>query len=97
MGRAGFHSGAAGHAPGRWGLLEAQSSKMGCVVGMTQDRKTRYESKRATKKVSFNVETEADLLAAADALPDFSGWVKQQLRQIASADTVSAMKAEQAS
>ena len=61
---------------------------------MTQDRKARYEAKRIAKAVSFNRDIEADLLAAANALPDFSGWVKQQLRQLASADTVSAMKAE---
>lgn len=31
---------------------------------MTDDRKARYESKRIAKAVSFNRDTEADLLAA---------------------------------
>ena len=53
---------------------------------MTQDRKTRYESKRLVKKVSFNNDTEADLLAIANSLPDFSGWVKQQLQKQIEAD-----------
>lgn len=39
----------------------------------------RYESKRTTKKVSFNQEKEADLLAFANSV-DFSQWVKEQIR-----------------
>lgn len=61
---------------------------------MTDDRKARYESKRVAKAVSFNRDTDADLLAVANALPDFSGWVKQQLRQLADADNVEQFKAE---
>lgn len=61
---------------------------------MKQDRKARYEAKRVIKNVSFNSETDAELLAAANALPDFSGWVKQQLRQLADADNVEQVKAE---
>lgn len=40
----------------------------------------RAELKRTTKKVSFNLETEKDILDLANQL-DFSQWVKQKLRQ----------------
>lgn len=45
--------------------------------------KTRYEKKRKQKLVSFNTENplEADLLAHANKLDDFSGWVKEQLHE----------------
>ena len=39
----------------------------------------RYEAKRVIKKVSFNSETEKDLLEAANKL-DFSQWVKEKLK-----------------
>ena len=39
----------------------------------------RYESKRQVKKVSFNAETEKDLLEFANSI-DFSSWVKQKIR-----------------
>ena len=43
----------------------------------------KYELKRKTKSVSFNVERaeEKYLYAVADALPDFSGWVKNSLSE----------------
>ena len=37
-------------------------------------------SKRAVKTVTFNRETEADLWAQAQSIPDFTGWVKGHLR-----------------
>ncbi|WP_303066024.1 hypothetical protein [Alysiella sp.] len=40
----------------------------------------KYEEKRVFKKVSFNVEKEADLLEIAKSI-DFSQWVKDQLRE----------------
>ncbi len=45
--------------------------------------KTRYEKKRKQKLVSFNTENphDADLLAHANKLDDFSGWVKEQLNE----------------
>lgn len=41
----------------------------------------RYEKKRKVKLVSFNEDTEADLLAFANSLPDFSNAVKNWLRE----------------
>lgn len=35
------------------------------------------------KVVLFNAKTEADLLKLANSLPNFSGWVKEQLRKMA--------------
>lgn len=45
------------------------------------DRKEKYEKKRVLKPVSFNLENdkEAELLAKANALPNFSEWVKKKL------------------
>ncbi|SSY81079.1 hypothetical protein [Alysiella crassa] len=40
----------------------------------------RAEAKRVIKKVSFNQETEKDILEIANNI-DFSQWVKQQLRK----------------
>ncbi len=40
----------------------------------------KYEQKRVLKRVSFNLETEADLLELANSM-DFSQWVKEQLRE----------------
>lgn len=45
------------------------------------DRRKKYEGKRVVKPVSFSVEKDADLLAYVASLPDFSNWVKTQLRQ----------------
>ena len=38
-----------------------------------------YRKKRVQKTVVFNAETDAELLKIANALPDFSGWVKQKI------------------
>lgn len=45
--------------------------------------KARYEKKRKQKLVSFNTDNphDADLLAHANKLDDFSGWVKEQLNE----------------
>lgn len=40
----------------------------------------KYETKRMIKRVSFNQETEADLLAIANKI-DFSQWVKEKMRE----------------
>lgn len=40
--------------------------------------KRAYEKKRRIKTVSFNLETEGDLLAFVESLPDFSKWVKDK-------------------
>lgn len=45
-----------------------------------QSRK-RYEDKRIFKKVSFNTETDAELLEVVKNL-DFSQWVKDKLREL---------------
>lgn len=45
------------------------------------DRKAKYEQKRMVKPVSFSIDKDADLLAYVASLPDFSNWVKTQLRQ----------------
>lgn len=41
----------------------------------------RYRDKRVQKTVAFNAKTESDILAFANTLPDFSGWVKQKLAE----------------
>lgn len=46
---------------------------------LAENRK-RYEQKRVIKKVSFNAETEKELLEYAKNL-DFSQWVKDQIRK----------------
>lgn len=43
------------------------------------DRKAKYENKRQIKKVSFNLESEKDLLTYIADL-DFSNWVKQKIK-----------------
>ena len=40
----------------------------------------RAEAKRTTKKVSFNLETEKDILDVANNI-DFSQWDKEKLRE----------------
>lgn len=40
----------------------------------------KYETKRVFKKVSFNTETETDLLNATKNI-DFSQWVKSMIRE----------------
>lgn len=41
--------------------------------------KSKYESKRILKHVSFNTEKEADLIEISNNL-DFSKWVKEKLK-----------------
>lgn len=40
---------------------------------------SRYNDKRYVKRVSFNTETEAGLIAKVDEIENFSEWVKQKL------------------
>ena len=54
------------------------------MANTAQDRKERYEAKRIIKKVSFNNETEIDLIhkiekIQADMGLSFSEWVKKQI------------------
>lgn len=44
------------------------------------EARIRYEKKRVQKHVSFNRETESELLAFANSV-DFSGWVKSIIRE----------------
>lgn len=46
----------------------------------TQKTKTKYESKRVIKPISFNTETEKELLEFANSV-DFSNWVKQKIKE----------------
>lgn len=46
---------------------------------MNNPKKT-YEQKRNTKRVSFNIEKEAELLEFANSV-DFSSWVKQKISE----------------
>lgn len=39
-----------------------------------------YEKKRQVKNISFNTETEKELLEFANAI-DFGSWVKEQIRK----------------
>lgn len=48
---------------------------------MSTDYKQKYEAKRLKKTVSFNTEKEAELLDFANSIADFSGWVKQKLKE----------------
>ena len=41
--------------------------------------KQDYEKKRETKRVSFNIEKDKELLEFANSV-DFSNWVKQMIR-----------------
>ena len=43
------------------------------------DPKKTYEQKRDTKRVSFNIEKEAELLEFANSV-DFSNWVKDKIK-----------------
>lgn len=42
------------------------------------------KTKRFIKPVSFNREKDADLIAIVDQMDDFSGWVKEQLKNLKS-------------
>lgn len=46
---------------------------------LAQNRK-RYEKKRVQKHVSFNSETEKEMLAFANSV-DFSNWVKARIQE----------------
>ena len=46
-----------------------------------QKAQERYENKRPVKRVSFNIETEKELLEFANSV-DFSGWVKQKINEV---------------
>ena len=46
-----------------------------------QKARGKYESKRVKININFNTETEADLLQAARDMPQFSAWVKEQLKE----------------
>jgi hypothetical protein len=43
--------------------------------------RAEYEKKRVKLTVSFHPELDAELLAVARSLPNFSGWVKSQLAE----------------
>lgn len=45
-----------------------------------QKAQGRYENKRQVKRVSFNIETEKELLQFANSV-DFSNWVKQKISE----------------
>lgn len=45
-----------------------------------QKAQERYENKRQVKRVSFNIETEKELLEFANSV-DFSNWVKQKINE----------------
>lgn len=42
----------------------------------------KYEKKRLKRNVSFNIETEKELFEKTKSMPDFSGWVKEKLREL---------------
>ena len=50
------------------------------MLGFNQmsNHKKTYEQKRETKRVSFNIEKEAELLEFANSV-DFSNWVKEKI------------------
>ncbi len=50
------------------------------VSDALQKAQERYENKRQVKRVSFNIETEKELLEFANSM-DFSSWVKQKISE----------------
>lgn len=44
--------------------------------------KNSYEKKRIAQRVSFNSETEKDLLEKVEKIQDFSKWVKSKIKEI---------------
>ena len=50
------------------------------VSDALQKAQERYENKRQIKRVSFNIETEKELLEFANSV-DFSNWVKQKISE----------------
>ena len=47
-----------------------------------QRAQEKYLKKRFQKVINFNMETESDLIAVANSLPDFSRTVKEYLRSL---------------
>lgn len=43
------------------------------------EKRQEYESRRITKKVSFNLQTESDLISFSERV-DFSKWVKEKIK-----------------
>ncbi|SSY81060.1 hypothetical protein [Alysiella crassa] len=43
------------------------------------EKRQEYESRRMTKKVSFNIQTEFELIQFTERV-DFSKWVKEKIR-----------------
>lgn len=43
------------------------------------EKRQEYESRRITKKVSFNIQSESDLIQFSERV-DFSKWVKEKIR-----------------
>ncbi|ULJ67483.1 hypothetical protein [Wielerella bovis] len=43
------------------------------------EKRQEYESRRITKKVSFNIQTENELIQFSERV-DFSKWVKEKIR-----------------
>jgi len=41
----------------------------------------RYNDKRYQKKVAFNKETESELIALIEKIPNFKEWVKTKLQE----------------
>jgi len=41
----------------------------------------RYNNKRYQKKVAFNKETESELIALIEKIPNFKEWVKTKLQE----------------
>ena len=45
-----------------------------------QRARAKYAAKSTNKTVSFNRDTEQDLLDFAQSLPNFGSWVKEQIK-----------------
>lgn len=45
-----------------------------------QKARAKYAAKSTNKTVSFNRDTEQDLLDFAQSLPNFGSWVKEQIK-----------------
>jgi hypothetical protein len=45
-----------------------------------QRARAKYAAKSTNKTVSFNRDTEQDLLGFAQSLPNFGSWVKEQIK-----------------
>lgn len=53
--------------------------KKGYKMATPQEKQKEYESRRITKKVSFNLNKEYDLIRFCENV-DFSKWVKEKIR-----------------